>query len=373
MVRPAASMALLQKALHFRTVTVPSDEALCIATLMGLDQTKVVVPQGRQTRMAALWKMIVETREDITSRLILILEDTLDQVGFRWAPSTFLSSLAEDPFLAPEPRQARFSQDSTAPSMTKHERAHLTPFGLQVTLGGFYLTPKSHNPGQSLNPWPDLLYPAEADVYIFHEPRNTWYRLVDWYRSNNLSVWEPSEKTAYDRAQDNPLGRSIQTGKCVLLVDHHDENTSPFLACMSQVVDTSTLEQDELVRNPLDDTIVVHRERTVLVSTLPTDEVKLYTEVRQVAKRAASHPLTAELAMISPEDDVAWKSKKDEIKAMLLGLVLEAFERDPDLRRIALERFGEDLGDLWYVLPAQLFSYDITANDTRPDQKWIVD
>lgn len=371
--RPAADMWQLQRALNFRTVTMPSDEALCIATLLGFDQAKVAIPEGGQTRMAALWKMMVETREDVTSFLLFLLEDTLDIIGFRWAPRTFLSSLVHDPFLKHESRVARFPVGATVPGKPKHERAQLTPFGLEVKLGGFYLTPEPHVLGQSLDPWSDLLYPTEDEVFFFHEERNTWYRLLDQYRSYKLSTWTPSEKKAYDRAKNNPLSRSIQTGNCVLLVDYNDENTTQFLACMGQVVNISTLDQRDLVSNPLGDTIVIHRERSVQVSILPNDEVTLYTAVRQVAKKAASHFLTAELAMLTPDDTDARKAKNAQIKALLLELMKEALASDPDLERIALERFGEDIGDFWYVLPAKLFSYDITANDAPSGQKWIVD
>ena len=53
------NLGLLDRALSHRNTTVPSDEALCIATLMNLDIDRVLGMSG-EDRMVQIWDLITE-------------------------------------------------------------------------------------------------------------------------------------------------------------------------------------------------------------------------------------------------------------------------------------------------------------------------
>lgn len=362
---PAATLATLQRALHFRTVTVPSDEALCVATLMALDQKQVAINANHEDRMKALWKMIMESSSDVSARLLFYLEDTLDEPGWRWAPRTFLPSSLSRAFLEIEPRMMKFTSDGSSFGREKYDPAILTPRGIKVTVPGFRVRAVCHDGTDQLHPWDDMLNPVEDEVLVWHEGRDRWYRLNDHYRSNMISVWNPEERRAHDRGEPNPICTSIDTGKAVFMVDQDSVYGDTFLICMGQMVDGAEDEDES--------TIFMRRERAVIMSHLTSDESQLYSTIKGLAEKAALHPLTKELTAIDPDDKEAIKAKQKEVEKMMRASLKDRFDGDSDLDRLFYERFGERLDDLWWLLMPKLFSHNIVLEDLPEDQVWVVD
>lgn len=363
---PSATLVSLQRALHVRTVTVPSDEALCIATLMALDQKQVTINTSHEDRMKALWKMIMESNNGISARLLFHLEDTLDEPGWRWALRSFLPASLEKPFLEIDPRVMRFGADGSSFGSKKYDAAILTPRGLKVRMPGFRVRPICHVGIDQLHAWDDMLNPVEDEVLVWHDAQNKWYRVNDHYRANKLAVWTDEERRAHDRAVVKPICRSIDTGKCVLMVDQTIRQGEMFLACMGQMVDGTEDEGQE-------PTIFMHRERTVIMSSMTSDESHLYSTIQNLARKAALHPLTQELTVLDSGDEEAVKAKQKEIEKMMKTSLKEAFESEPDLDRLFYERFGERLDDLWWILIPKLFSHHVVIEDLAEDQVWVVD
>ena len=85
---PPPMISQLSKALVFRSTSVSSDEALCLCTMLDLDIAKLlsISPEDRNGRMMELWKMMPNIPADVAFTTGPKLED----VGYRWAPSTFL-------------------------------------------------------------------------------------------------------------------------------------------------------------------------------------------------------------------------------------------------------------------------------------------
>lgn len=363
---PSATLVSLQRALHFRTVTVPSDEALCIATLMALDQKQVTINASHQDRMKALWKMIMESNSGISARLLFHLEDTLDEPGWRWAPRSFLPASLEMAFLEIDHRVMRFGADGSSFGAKKYDAAILTPRGLKVQMPGFRVRPLCHVGIDQLHPWDDMLNPVEDEVLAWYEGQNKWYRVNDHYRANMLPVWTADERRAHDRTAGKPICTSIDTGKCVLMVDQTIRSGDMFLACMGQLVNGAEDDGQE-------QTIFMHRERTVIMSSMTSDESHLYSTIQNLARKAALHPLTHELTALDPDDKEAVKAKQKEIENMMKISLKDAFESEPDLDRLFYERFGERLDDLWWIRIPKLFSHHIVIEDLAEDQVWVVD
>jgi hypothetical protein len=55
-----SDLLALQIGLLYRTVTVPSDEPLCIATLMSLNMNDIVAIDDEQKRMRKVWELIAD-------------------------------------------------------------------------------------------------------------------------------------------------------------------------------------------------------------------------------------------------------------------------------------------------------------------------
>ena len=81
----------LREALCFRSVSVPTDEALCFCCLAGLDMKIVAsVAASATLRMKTFWSSL----QTVPSGLVFSkCAQKLDEPGFRWALLTFMGAL----------------------------------------------------------------------------------------------------------------------------------------------------------------------------------------------------------------------------------------------------------------------------------------
>jgi hypothetical protein len=85
-------LAHLDQALQNRGVSDPSDEPLCIATLLDLDLKAVlhVEPKTQEQRMRKIWELIDEKYVGIPPGVTFFLGERLESKGWRWAPKSLL-------------------------------------------------------------------------------------------------------------------------------------------------------------------------------------------------------------------------------------------------------------------------------------------
>ncbi|KAI4093483.1 MAG: hypothetical protein LQ344_002896 [Seirophora lacunosa] len=79
----------VSRGLMYRSVTVPSDEPLLIATLMGLDLSRILACKPRK-RMIILWRMIATAPSGVDKDILFHTVPKLKRRGFRWAPQSLL-------------------------------------------------------------------------------------------------------------------------------------------------------------------------------------------------------------------------------------------------------------------------------------------
>lgn len=91
---PPLQLTTLQRALHFRTVSVPSDEPLCIATLMKLDSHYVASAAGAEQRIARVWELLDRAGGGLPPGIVVIVDEPLEVPSWRWAPRSLLGSAA---------------------------------------------------------------------------------------------------------------------------------------------------------------------------------------------------------------------------------------------------------------------------------------
>lgn len=345
----------LQRALHFRTVSVAADEPLCIATLMGLDTRRVAAPASHQDRMVRVWEQLARLPGDdngdgnvaqgIPVRLIFFLEEPLDVPGWRWAPRTLLGSSVHDPVLGIDERVVRFVREDGPDALGTP-----TPLGLRVRLCGCRLVPRPRAPGLPLDPWPELVRKYEDQVLLQRDDGSgssndgnnsdrdssnaggggaRWVRIMDWYRSRKIGSWTREQRLEHDTRVGHPLQRAIATGRCAIVYDPQssplgpevrtccllqaDEMDDAELAAMSSLTtttdatdanmsstntDTTTAGDDAGASSPRP--LKARRERAVIMSPLSDAEARMMDVLQGLADKAAADPATRELLALGP-------------------------------------------------------------------------
>ena len=82
-------MANIKDGLVYRSVTVPSDEPLIIATLLALDLSRILASEPAE-RMNVLWRIIGTSPSGINKRILFHMGPKLHERGLRWAPQSLL-------------------------------------------------------------------------------------------------------------------------------------------------------------------------------------------------------------------------------------------------------------------------------------------
>ncbi|KAL8714496.1 MAG: hypothetical protein Q9225_006554 [Loekoesia sp. 1 TL-2023] len=122
----AHSISLTSHALASRSVSIPTDEALCLFTLMNKDLTQITaIPPAR--RMEVFWRTFGKVPKGL---LFSKAPNKMSEEGLHWAPSSFMGFQSEKEWLGP--------QEINSP---REDDPHAIPVGagLQVALPGFIL------------------------------------------------------------------------------------------------------------------------------------------------------------------------------------------------------------------------------------------
>ncbi|CAF9923195.1 MAG: hypothetical protein HETSPECPRED_005269 [Heterodermia speciosa] len=86
-----AQMGDVMHGLMYRSVTVPSDEPLIIATLLAFDLNKILESEIVEERMKVLWGIIGTSPSGINKHLLFHMGPKIHERGFRWALQSLLS------------------------------------------------------------------------------------------------------------------------------------------------------------------------------------------------------------------------------------------------------------------------------------------
>lgn len=82
-------MEKIMEGLFYRSVTVPSDEPLIIATLLALDLSPILASRPAE-RMNVLWRIIVKSPSGISKYFLFHKGLKIRERGLRWAPESLL-------------------------------------------------------------------------------------------------------------------------------------------------------------------------------------------------------------------------------------------------------------------------------------------
>ena len=87
-------LSQLDQSLHFRSVSVATDEPLCIGTLMSLDLRAILAVNPKDDRMQKVWELIANKRGGLPARIIFFEEPKIPVKGWRWAYVMDFSSMS---------------------------------------------------------------------------------------------------------------------------------------------------------------------------------------------------------------------------------------------------------------------------------------
>lgn len=201
-----------------------------------------------------------------------------------------------------------------------------------------------------------------------------WVRIIDWYRSEKNKTWTKEERLAYDRGEDGPLCRCIDTGNCALIYDVLPSFATTRVACMvqveqaSEVPEKAVLEKDELA-TPLK----THRQRSVMMSSLSSSEEIMMDIVEELADTIAADQVTRDLLAIENRNSEEWEDALARVRSKMKDAVREAWREHPGLRQAASENIGADIEEYLWVLIPKCFSHTIRIASLPDDQLWFVD
>jgi hypothetical protein len=241
---PISWFAAVARGMAYRSTSVSSDEALCLAVLLDLDMKSILsVPEDQ--RMQRAWRLIGETGF-IHPNALFAGSEKIDAKGFGWAPRSLLKPDA------PELNQ----------QVVPFDPPTLTNEGLVVHCIGFLLT---------------SILPIESS-FFFQDEKASWYKVViQGHGPENLM---------------NPLtesrGQSAYSGN------------SPSMAIMCQ--DTKPLSQSEI---PAVLAILAVIEEIRADAVLVSSSTKIWI-VRANGQEAAGYEL-ADRCIREGKDKVPWE------------------------------------------------------------------
>ncbi|UKZ51105.1 hypothetical protein TrVGV298_004860 [Trichoderma virens] len=355
----------LQRALQFRTVSVPSDEPLCISTLMGLDTKYIAAAPDAETRMARAWELMNKSLGSLPTRVIFYADEVLSIPGWRWAPRSLLGSSVKDPVLSIDERVLRLAGDGLAVP---------TPLGLKVALPGCRLIPRPLVAGLPLHPWPGSINATEDQIIVRNAESGKWCRVIDWYRSKKIASWTDEERSAFDRKQNNPLCREIDSGRCILIYDEKSRADGTIIACMAQIEEVGgDFGHASITPIELQTGLRVHRTRAVVMSPLSDEEVLMMTIFRDLATLVAIDQETSNLQTIEDRESEDWKNCMAKVKDKMKEVMAEAWKSSPELRQAVQNNIGPDLEEYMWAFIPKAFSHDVVVEETPSEQLWFVD
>ncbi|CAK7212754.1 hypothetical protein SCUCBS95973_001570 [Sporothrix curviconia] len=378
------SLVSLQRTLHFRTVSNPADEPLCIATLLGLDQAKVVAVSDAQERMARVWEMVAsKLGGGVPARILFSSDATLDVPGWRWVPRSLLgaSDAAKESMMDVNHRIMRFqswreihrqSEEMQSRNSRNDKTMGIpTPWGLRVSMGGFLLSSAPLFPHLPLHPWENVAGAREDMILAKHVPSGRWLRLMDFYRLEKNRRWTSDERRQYDRQTNNLLCRLVDNGRQALLCDTRIQDGNHQQSLMVHLEDGWHQPSGAGTRQILR----AHRERMLVLDWASPAQTVVAEGLLDLARKVAQDEATAHL--LHTMDKVSSREESngalEQVKALMKTVMAEKWKTDAGFVEAVRDTRGPDMEHLLWAEIQMRCSHNIQCHDVDESQVWLID
>ena len=364
----------IQGALDFRAVTYASDEPICIATLLGLDLSKIVGASGpsddeptrAEKRMCMLWKMLAEADVGgIPSRVVFAVDERLKSPGFGWAPRSLLGG------------GIYWKWWDTW--KTVDGDGFLTPYGLAVDLPALILEARPLSPNMGLHDWDGVLGPHEEDmVYFYHQEAETWYRMIDWHSSSAAPPGTTvREMKDYDIVPSRPLCSAIDSGRIALIESESNDPHNAMIWLMVQMLDDGPVRPPEGLGVSEKPGLRARWLRKVIVSQVHGLEVLVLQTMRKVAGEVAvdERESTAEFVRSKGwgKESGVYQSARESLRQKMKDKMAHAWKNEPGFAQAVDLTIEEGMDEYIWASTPKSFSHERMARRTPVDQRWFID
>lgn len=370
----------LQRALYSRSVSVPRDEPLCIATLLGLDVGRILAENGEHAthkRMALVWEMIARRLGGIPPNVIFSVDKTLDVIGFRWAPRSLLAAeiqrctvdtddpYAERAFFDSAPELVQLENGFSCKSNTKLAQliSESSRKGLRGSYPGFKVYARPYSgvataPEQyRLQPWDAFFAQSLSGLRLFLKEEET----CRWYKVWSLPIWTEKHSVA-------DICKAVHTGHCAMIRVPTESAIGLGIESLSHDCLMVLIKQED------DTELIVRRQFTVYLTVTTKEESILAEKMTELAEELASEQVTTNfIATRDQAESDEYMLAELDLWERIEELIAEALEASPDFANAVKEVMGErSLPFIWKYL-AMYHSHQTILERLPEDQIWLVD
>jgi hypothetical protein len=347
---------LLQRSLYHRSVSVASDEPICVATLLSLDiRNEILEGQSPPRLMARIWELIAAHDGGIASRIIFYVDNPIPLLGWRWAPMSLLRDRTDrESAIAYGEIMSRFY-------MTGQDFGQITDLGLKVKFRGKQIKVESWRSNFPADEgiWDGLVKHPEENIHCHDPETGKWYSMANFYKNRVVQYWAEEELDEWNAKNPQPLFAELSRGRVALIqepdtpvqlivryreIDEYDDSPAVVDACRT----VTMYEHDAVFSQGLDIT-------------------------SQLVTKVANHQLTTDLLKIENKFSDEYEAKLIEIKEHIKAEVKAAFETRPEFRRFGEVCFGIYRGEHMWSAVVYTLRRKVIVRDMPEDQTWIVD
>ncbi|KAM7206077.1 hypothetical protein V8F20_002859 [Naviculisporaceae sp. PSN 640] len=383
----------IQSALDFRAVTYPSDEPICIATLLGLDLGRIIKSseglgnskedeeERAERRMCELWRILAENDVGgIQPRIVFVVDKPLKTEGFRWAPSSLLGNVDQGGDSAYKALGFAWKEEATKGGRAGLNGGYLTPYGLAVELPALVIEAKSLVEGMGLHDWDGVLVEQPEDVvYFYHQFAETWYRMIDWHTSKmaprGTTVRELQDYQGMVPAR--PMCSAMDSGRIALLKSEEEDTHNAMLWLVVQMLDDGPVSPPAGSSVSVEPGLRARWIRRVIVAQVHGPEATVLHTMQRVAKEvAASAPETAGEFLRAKElgkESEYYQVAREGLRQRMKDATARAWKEAPTFAQAVENSYGEGLEEFIWSMAPKYFPHERLARATAVDQRWFID
>lgn len=376
-------LTLLDEALLYRSVTVPTDEALCIGTLMRLDLRKILSVEPKEDRMQKVWELIGNSEEGIPAHVIFLEESKIEIPGWRWALKSFL-----------HPEKVLLNSVGKFVRTTSVQKGIIDPrgHGLRVQFPGYRIKCRIYDDWKPRNPWPGLPHVAENGITFLDEETGKRYQIFDKSYALSAQDWKSDdERINYNNSRGFPLhdladtnGSGIVTATAMSAMARASINTvSGIFGIITTSLDTTGHEEKR------ENGLIMQSQFKIVVSSDTDEQNYLYKVFGNLAHEARNNKITdlylrhydrIEKESGGSEDmlekkmleDEEYKAVRAELKQYFIDITQAVIDVDERFVKAVNTHMGDVLGSVW-VKVREWFREDYIGERVDDEQVWFVD
>ncbi|KAL9584816.1 MAG: hypothetical protein Q9212_001883 [Teloschistes hypoglaucus] len=267
---PAPNLMSVDGALEFRSVSVATDEPILIAGLLNLD-LELKPNDSVQSRMQRLWSLISSLPDGIPTNILFYRGSRLQQTGYRWAPTSLLSS--------------NKGHDGSLYRHGAYSTGHLTPRGLNVRLSAFATVSMASAPrGAPKNPRALFSHPEIVPILCRSDQ-------ADWFFIKGKYI-DPNEGGQRIRATVRAVLEESSQTRRILLASALERGGATSALLVHDAVDTE----------PIGPTRVVSDMIVEIGKQIPLDQMPIEAAY-QASRSLLDDDITAQYADLAIEDE----------------------------------------------------------------------